>query len=134
MRTLLCLLAITATTSADTNQPANTITDLTGRWDVRWASAVRVNRNGPVEIQKWGEALLVFEQDGESVTGTWTTNVPETVTWRLEGTFREGRLRLGSLGHDSDNPELDIVEGLAWQATYTDDRLEGHVSLRIRAR
>jgi len=27
--------------------------DLSGDWDVRWAQAVRVNRDGSVEIQTW---------------------------------------------------------------------------------
>ncbi len=43
--------------------------DVSGDWDVRWAKAVRVNRDGAVEIQGWGDADLTVVQDGEHLTG-----------------------------------------------------------------
>ena len=36
--------------------------NLSGDWDVRWAQAVRVNRDGTVEIQSWGSADLSLVQ------------------------------------------------------------------------
>lgn len=108
--------------------------DVTGAWDVRWAQAVRVNGDGSVEIQKWGDAELVLEQDGSRVTGSWTTDVLERVQWRLSGTIQNGRLRLEATDHDSTNEELAIVERIDWEATVRQDGIEGHVFLVIRGR
>ena len=83
-----------------------TAQDVSGDWDVRWAQAVRVSRGGAVEIQAWGDADLTLVQDGEHLTGTWTTQVHETVTWTFRGTVYDGRFSLESTGHDSDNPEF----------------------------
>ena len=108
--------------------------DLNGEWDVRWAQAVRVNADGTVEVQRWGDASLALQHSGEQVTGTWTTEVRERVTWAVTGTVRDGRLLLVATEHDSANDELAVVERITWQAEVKDDRLEGHVMLVIRGR
>ncbi|MCH7565669.1 MAG: hypothetical protein IH968_17790 [Gemmatimonadetes bacterium] len=102
---------------------------LTGEWDARWASGVRHNLDGSIEVQRWGDALMVFEQDGDSVTGSWTT---WGVTWTFEGTVQGAHLHLRSIRHDSDNPELDSLEAIVWDATLTGDRLDGYIELLIR--
>ena len=108
--------------------------DLTGEWDVRFAASIRHNRDGSVEVQNWDDALMVFTQDRDSVTGSWTRTVKERVTWTFEGTLKAGHVRLLSIGHDSDNPELDVLEGIVWDATLTGDRLDGYVELHLRGR
>jgi len=105
--------------------------DVSGDWDVRWAQAVRVSRDGAVEIQAWGDADLTLVQDGEYLTGTWTTHVRETVTWTFKGTLYDGRFSLESTGHDSDNPELAVVEGVHWEGKLVDGHLEGYVAMRF---
>lgn len=106
--------------------------DVSGTWDVRWAQGVRVNRDGTVEIQRWGDAELVLSQQGDRVTGRWTTRIQETVNWSVSGTLRSGHLRLEATEHDSENPELEMVELIEWDGALTDDRIEGHVSLTFR--
>ncbi|MCH7992558.1 MAG: hypothetical protein IIC35_09100 [Gemmatimonadetes bacterium] len=105
--------------------------NLSGDWDVRWAQAVRVNRDGTVEIQSWGSADLSLVQDGTRLTGTWTTHVGETVTWMFTGTAHDGRFSLKSTGHDSDNPELAVVVGVRWEGAWADGHIEGHVAMRF---
>lgn len=33
---------------------------IAGRWAVTWAQAVRHNRDGTLDVQKWGDATLVL--------------------------------------------------------------------------
>jgi hypothetical protein len=106
--------------------------DVSGTWDVRWAQGVRVNRDGSVEIQRWGDAELVLSQQGDRVTGRWTTHIVETINWSVSGTLQSGRLRLEATEHDSENPELEMVELIEWDGTLDGDRIEGHVSLTFR--
>lgn len=108
--------------------------DASGTWRVRWAQAVRTHADGSMEIQRWGDAELVIEQDGPQLVGSWTTNVLEPVTWSFEGTVEEGRLRLTSTGHDSTNPELAIVERMTWSGEVDGGNLTGTVSMHFRGR
>ncbi|MDA0313489.1 MAG: hypothetical protein O2992_15445 [Gemmatimonadetes bacterium] len=105
-------------------------TDVT--WNVTWAQAVRINRDGPVEIQKWGDAELALTVDGGVVTGRWTTTVAEGVTWTVRGTLENGRLSLEATEHDSTNPELDMVEKVQFRATIDVDKIEGTVSMSFK--
>jgi hypothetical protein len=107
---------------------------VSGTWQVRWAQAIRVEEDESVTIQRWGEAELALVQDGDEVTGTWTTNVLEEVTWSVRGTFRDGRLRLEATEHDSDNPELAMVERLVWDARVVSDGLEGEMWMELARR
>lgn len=106
--------------------------NVAGAWNVRWAQAIRVNRDAPIEIQRWGDAELVLDTDGTTVTGRWTTNVLEVVNWRVAGTFREGRLELEGTEHDSTNPELDIVERIELRARLEEGVLEGTIAMSFR--
>ena len=108
-----------------------TAQDVSGDWDVRWAQAVRVSRGGAVEIQAWGDADLTLVQDGEHLAGTWTTHVRETVTRTFRCTVYDGRFSLESTGHDSDNPELAVVEGVHWEGKLVDGHPEGYVAMRF---
>ena len=139
LRLLLMFIVVTASLidaqeSSDQGGDGAMSSELVGEWDVRWASAIRHNTDGSVEVQKWGDALMVFEQVGDSVTGSWTTMILVRVTWTFQGTFRNGHLRLRSIGHDSDNSELDIIEEIVWDARLTDGRLDGYVALLFRGR
>lgn len=110
--------------------PAPALTqDVSGDWEVRWAQAIRVNGDGTVEIQRWGDATLTLRQDGARVTGTWTTNVLEEVNWPVAGRLEGDRLTLRATENDSSNPELDVVEELAWEGTVSPDRIEGTVAM-----
>jgi hypothetical protein len=107
---------------------------VSGTWDVTWAQAVRYERDGSMEIQRWGEALLELHQDGDRVTGSWITNILEEVRWTVEGTVSEGGLTLTSTGHDSDNPELEMVLEMRWRAEVSEDGLEGESRIVVRGR
>jgi hypothetical protein len=85
-----------------------------------------------LEIQKWGEALLVLHQDREHLSGAWTTSVVGQVTWKVEGTVRAGLISLSSSEHDSADPQLAAVQEMRWRGTLTDDRLEGEMTLVFR--
>jgi len=64
--------------------------DVSGDWDVRWAQAVRVESDGSVEVQAWGDAELHLVQDADRLTGTWTTHVLDGyVAMRFQGMRRE---------------------------------------------
>ena len=108
--------------------------EIEGVWDVRWAQAVRVNADGSVEIQRWGDATLVLTREGDEVRGTWTTDVVERVEWRLAGTMDGATLTLTATENDSSNPDLAIVERLDWSASVHGDDIEGEVSMIIRGR
>lgn len=121
--TLVGLLAIPSSSLAQ---------DVTGVWDVRWAQAVRINRDGSVEIQRWGDAELALTRDGTAVSGTWTTHVAETVTWTVAGTVEGDRILLEATENDSDNPELEIVERLVWRGTIAPNAIEGTVEMSFK--
>jgi hypothetical protein len=106
--------------------------DVSGDWEVRWAQAIRVNGDGTVEVQGWGDAALTLSQDGALVTGTWTTNVLEEVSWPVSGTLEGDRLTLRATENDSANPELDVVEQLVWEGTVSPDRIEGTVAMSFK--
>lgn len=105
---------------------------LAGRWSVTWAQAVRVNPDGSLEIQRWGDAELILHVEGERVTGEWITSLRDRVTWRVEGSWEDGRLHLTATEHDSDNPELAAVESMEWEARVEAGRMEGTVWLHFR--
>jgi len=107
--------------------------EVAGSWNITWAQAVRY-KDGELEIQRWGTGMLKLDVDGEHVTGTWTTSVQETVRWTVSGTFSGGRLNLVSTGHDSDNPQLAIVEEMRWRAVLGEVGLEGEMTMVIRGR
>jgi hypothetical protein len=112
--------------------PSATVAQVAGDWDVRWAQAIRVNGDGSVEIQGWGDATLTLTQDGDQVNGVWTTNVLEEVHWPVSGTLSGDRLTLRAGENDSTNPELDVVEQLVWEGTVAEDRIEGTVVMSFR--
>jgi hypothetical protein len=116
------------------SSPVADTVDVTGAWTVRWAQAVRVNADLSVEIQGWGVADLVLDQQGDRVRGTWTTEVVERVTWTVEGSIEGDRLELRSVESDSDNSELAMAESITWRATVSGEQMEGIVLLGIRGR
>jgi len=85
-----------------------------------------------MEIQKWGHALLVLRQEGERVSGTWTTDVVGRVTWQVEGTLRDGRISLSASEHDSTDPQLAQVQEMRWRGTLAGNGLEGEMTLLFR--
>lgn len=103
--------------------------DVSGHWDVTWAQAVRNERDGTMTIQKWGEATLELTQEGDRVTGTWTTRIRGVVTWKVDGMLRGGRLSLTATEHDSDDPELAAIARMRWRATLSGDHLDGEMTL-----
>lgn len=105
------------TARANAQEPA-------GRWDVTWAQAVRRDRDGSVEIQRWGEARLVLERDANALSGTWFSD-PGGVTWQITGTVDGNRIRLQATEHDSDDPQLAVAESMNWEGTLDGDRMEG---------
>ena len=108
--------------------------DLAGLWEVRWAQAIRNNRDGTVDIQRWGDAILDLSVEGESVTGTWTTEVVERVVWQVAGSYDGTALRLEGTEHDSANEELSIVDRISFRAALDGQELEGVVRVHIRGR
>ena len=105
-----------------------------GSWEVDWPRAVRYERDGSMEIQAWGTAVLTLEQVGDRVTGTWATDIIEPVNWYVGGTFSDGRLHLEASTHDSSNPELEIVDRMIWEASVKGQELEGRLTLVIKGR
>ncbi len=106
--------------------------DVSGTWHATWARAVRTNRDGSMEIQKWDAATLVLHQEGDAVTGMWTTRVAGVVHWKVEGTLLDGRLELTALENDSDDPALAMVSRMRWRGAVEGDRLEGEMTLEFR--
>lgn len=115
-------------------QGTSSVSDIEGRWDVRWAQAIRNNADGTVEIQRWGDAILDLSATADGVEGSWTTEVIERVVWTVSGTWVDGVLRLEGTENDSANPELDIVERITLSARLSSGELEGEVRLHIRGR
>ena len=105
-----------------------------GVWAVDWPRAVRYERDGTMEIQAWGEAVLTLVQEGDRVTGTWATNIIEPVEWNVEGSIVDGSLKLEAHTNNSTNPELDIVDHMLWEGTVTGGTMEGRVAIVIRGR
>lgn len=103
-----------------------------GAWRVDWAQAVRNNRDGTLEIQKWGGAELQLTREGDAVRGTWTTHVAGDVRWTVHGTVRAGRLTLEATENDSTDPQLAAVERMRWRGTISGDRIEGEMTLIFR--
>lgn len=102
-------------------------------WDVTWAQAVRIESGGELTIQRWGEARLVLEPGERAghVRGTWSTPALD-VTWTVTGTLDDdGRLRLSATEHDSEDPELEMIESLQWVALIDGDRIEGEMWMVI---
>jgi hypothetical protein len=66
--------------------------DIAGKWTASYPAAVR-NTNG-VQEAEMGTALVVFEQKGDSVFGTWhPQNTPAPAQPRaFRGTFTNGKL------------------------------------------
>ncbi|MGI9627106.1 MAG: hypothetical protein ACR2QM_09735 [Longimicrobiales bacterium] len=105
-----------------------------GVWSVRWASGVRSYPDGRFEVQRWGEATLALEVDGERVEGTWTHHLSESVTWTVAGSFVGGTLRLEAIGNDSSNPELDLIESIVWLGRIEEGEIKGTVSMKLKGR
>jgi len=131
MRRMLTAVALCGTTAAVSSASA-ACQDVSGSWNVTWAQAVRNNRDGTQEIQKWGDATLSLHQEGERVYGEWTQTVLERVTWKVEGTLVGDRLTLSATDHDSTNPQLAQVQEMRWRATLASDRLDGEMTLVFR--
>lgn len=115
-------------------QGVGTDSSVEGRWEVRWAQAVRNNGDGSMEVQRWGDATLELSVDGARVEGVWVTDVLERVVWTVEGTVDGATVRLEGTENDSSNPELDIVDRITITATVAGDEIEGTVRLHIRGR
>lgn len=111
--------------------------DVSGVWKVAWAAGMRIQRDGSVEVENWGEATLDLRQEGDRVSGTWIRSVEGegTARWSVVGTFREGLLALSATEGEADTPvvraQLDQIESLNWEGKLTDDRLEGEMWLII---
>ena len=105
-----------------------------GAWNARWAQAVRTFSDGSMEIERWGDGSLAIDAREDRVTATWTTDVRSRVRWTLEGGLEQGMLRLRSTGHDSTDPELDIVERLEITVRAVENELEGTIRLHFRGR
>lgn len=104
-----------------------------GTWKATFAQAVRVNTDGRVEVQKWGAATLALRQSGDSLLGTWTTNVAGEVTWSVHGTLRDGRLRLEATARQAArapmSAQLAQVESMHWDGTVQGGRIQGEMWL-----
>lgn len=107
--------------------------DATGAWEVTWAQAVRTGPEGATEIRKWGKALLLLRQEGDSLRGTWRADVAD-VTWQVSGDMDGTLLRLRATRHDSDDPQLAAVESMNWEGQVLGDRVEGSMWLVLRER
>lgn len=112
--------------------------DVSGVWKVTWAAGVRVQRDGAVEVENWGEATLDLHQEADRVTGIWTRSIEGqgSARWTVEGTFRGGVLTLSGSEGEADSQvvrdQLAQVEGLEWQGRLTGDRLEGEMRVILR--
>ena len=125
--------AAAATLSIAVGAPTPAATQgVSGAWDVTWAQAVRNNRDGSMEVQRWGDAALVLRQDGDQVSGQWAVQVSGRVTWTVQGTLAGDRLTLTASEHDSDDPQLAQVLEMRWRGRVSGDRLEGEMALVFR--
>ena len=124
-----CLALILTAWATAASVPA-TAQDLSGSWEVTWAQAVRYNRDGTSEVQRWGKARLTLTQAGDSVRGHWRADAGG-VTWQVAGRVRDGVLRLSATERDSDDPELAMVERMEWEAMVEKDELRGSVWMVI---
>jgi hypothetical protein len=112
--------------------------DVSGTWEVTWAAGVRVQRDGGVEVERWGEATLDLDQEGDRVTGIWTRPIEGqgSVRWTVEGTFRDGVVALRASEGAADGQvvrdQLAQVEGLEWEGRLTGDGLEGEMRVILR--
>ena len=104
--------------------------DVSGSWDVTWAQAVRYNRDGTSDVQRWGKARLVLAQEGDSVRGHWRADAGG-VTWQVTGVVGDGVLRLAATERASADPELAMVERMEWEATVEGGQLRGDVWMVI---
>jgi len=112
--------------------------DLTGAWKVTWAQGIRVQRDGAVEVESWGDAVLDLRQDGDLVTGTWIRPLGElgVARWRVDGSFRDGVLRLVARDAEADSDvvraQLAQVDRLEWEGRLEGDRLGGEMHVVLR--
>ena len=111
--------------------------EVNGTWKVTWAQGIRVERDGSVEVERWGEATLDLRQQGDSVTGSWTRTIPGegVARWRVEGTLRDGLLRLagrdGSGDSEATRSQVAQIESLGWEGRLEGDRLAGEMWLVV---
>lgn len=104
-----------------------------GTWNVRWAQAIRIERDGTVVVRRWGDGTLTLAVRGGSVSGEWTTETArEPVTWTVSGSTTGGSLRLTATENDSNDPEIALIERVDFEATVGAEALEGHIRMTIR--
>ena len=115
-------------------QPATPLDAFAGSWSARWAQGVRTFPDGSMEIERWGEGSLDIEVEEDAASATWTTEVRERVSWVLEGALQGDALVLRSVGHDSSNPELAVVERLEMRVRLEGGELAGGMWLHFRGR
>lgn len=130
VRTALSTLVAAAALSALPH--SITAQDVSGTWDATWAQAVTVARDGRVGIAKWGKATLRLHQVGDSVTGTWTTTMVQTVHWKVSGTVHDGRLTLHATENDATDPDFAAITELRWSGTVKGDTVEGNMVMELR--
>ena len=74
----------------------------------------------------------------QELAGTWEVTWAQAVRYRDDEMeiqrWGTGLLELVSTGHDSDNPDLDIVEEMRWRGVLADGRLEGQMTMVLRGR
>lgn len=134
---LTALLLTTALIATASTRPLAAQSDLaafSGSWTARWAQGIRTSPDGSIVIERWGDGILEIDVDGDRASATWTTEVRERVQWVLEGTLERGTLVLQSIGHDSGNPELDVVDHLEMRLRIQDAELDGGVWLHFVGR
>jgi len=112
--------------------------DVSGIWGVTWAQGIRVQRDGSVEVESWGEATLDLQQAGDRVTGTWIRRLGEqgVARWQVDGAFREGVLRLAATQSEADTDlvraQLAQVERMEWEGRLESGRLGGEMRVVLR--
>lgn len=107
---------------------------LTGQWTAEYPARIQ-NLNG-VQTAEKGEALVTFEQKGDSIFGSWQAlgaNVPAAAVARtLAGTFKNGKLDFRASPTEAriryggdETSESKVMMTTFYEATVTGDVIEG---------
>lgn len=99
-----------------------------GTWRAIWASAVRTWGDDRLEVQRESDAVLVLEARGDSLTGTWTFELPALgrSIWTVEGTWRNGRISLVGTEAEIEHPppaSRGRIVRQEWTGTVDGDRI-----------
>ena len=112
--------------------------DVSAAWKVTWAQGIRIQPDGAVEVESWGEAVLDLLQEGDRVSGTWVRPLGAlgVARWHVEGSLLDGLLRLTATEAEADTEavraQLAQVERLEWEGRLEDDRLAGEMWVILR--